>query len=66
MSTAADRQWVIDLENENIDASRKLRQLLTTCIDPIETIKSFQERNSIRVSIFQLHLFSINQIPLVY
>ncbi|MCP9266021.1 Target of Myb protein 1 [Dirofilaria immitis] len=44
-----EKRWVTDLENQNIDGSRRLRHLLMTCADPIETIKNFQERNSIKV-----------------
>ncbi|KAM3726311.1 Negative elongation factor [Dirofilaria immitis] len=44
-----EKRWVTDLENQNIDGSRRLRHLLMTCADPIETIKNFQERNSIKL-----------------
>lgn len=48
-SSGTEKRWVTDLENQNIDGSRKLRHLLMTCADPIDTIKNFQERNSIKV-----------------
>ncbi|VDN01221.1 unnamed protein product [Thelazia callipaeda] len=48
-SANSDKQWVTDLENQNIDGCKKLRHLLMTCADPIATIKDFQERNSIRL-----------------
>lgn len=40
----------MDLENHGIDGSFRLKHLLTTCSDPIETIKEFQERNSIKLA----------------
>ncbi|CAG9541115.1 unnamed protein product [Cercopithifilaria johnstoni] len=51
MTSSADteKRWVTDLENQNIDGSRRLRHLLMTCSDPIDTIKNFQERNSIKL-----------------
>ncbi|VDK53274.1 unnamed protein product [Anisakis simplex] len=48
-TSASDRQWVVDLENYGIDGSFKLKHLLTTCSDPIETIKEFQEKNGLKV-----------------
>lgn len=50
-SLGTEKRWVTDLENQNIDGSRRLRHLLMTCADPIETIKNFQERNSIKVHV---------------
>uniref|UniRef100_A0A915Q538 VHS domain-containing protein n=1 Tax=Setaria digitata TaxID=48799 RepID=A0A915Q538_9BILA len=49
MTSSHEKRWVTDLENQNIDGSKRLRHLLTTCADPIETIKNFQERNSIKL-----------------
>uniref|UniRef100_A0A914ZVJ2 Negative elongation factor B n=3 Tax=Parascaris univalens TaxID=6257 RepID=A0A914ZVJ2_PARUN len=48
-SSISERQWIVDLENHGIDGSFRLKHLLTTCSDPIETIKEFQERNSINL-----------------
>ncbi|KHN85130.1 Negative elongation factor B [Toxocara canis] len=47
--SSSDRHWVVDLENHGIDGSYKLKHLLTTCADPIETIKEFQEKNGVKV-----------------
>lgn len=47
--SSSDKRWVTDLENQNIDGSRRLRHLLTTCADPIQTIRTFQEKNSIKL-----------------
>uniref|UniRef100_A0A914XDQ1 Uncharacterized protein n=1 Tax=Plectus sambesii TaxID=2011161 RepID=A0A914XDQ1_9BILA len=38
-----------DLENQGIAGPNKLRELLTTCEDPIDAIKSFQQSNSIQL-----------------
>ncbi|VBB29488.1 unnamed protein product [Acanthocheilonema viteae] len=48
-SSGTEKRWVTDLENQNIDGSKRLRHLLMTCADPIDTIKNFQERNSIKL-----------------
>ncbi|VDK88042.1 unnamed protein product [Litomosoides sigmodontis] len=48
-SGETEKRWVTDLENQNIDGSRRLQHLLMTCSDPIDTIKDFQKRNSIKL-----------------
>lgn len=55
--SSSDKRWVTDLENQNIDGSRRLRHLLTTCADPIQTIRTFQEKNSIKVEFWLKHGF---------
>ncbi|VDP11929.1 unnamed protein product [Onchocerca flexuosa] len=59
-----EKRWVTDLENQNIDGSRRLRHLLMTCADPIETIKNFQERNSIKLPVLNpaLRLLDLHNI----
>uniref|UniRef100_A0A915DIE9 Negative elongation factor B n=1 Tax=Ditylenchus dipsaci TaxID=166011 RepID=A0A915DIE9_9BILA len=43
-------QCLKDLESCGIATSNNLRQLLTTCQDPVEAIKQFQTENSIQLS----------------
>lgn len=38
-----------DLESNGITTSIQLRKILTTCEDPVETIKKFQSTHSIQV-----------------
>ena len=47
-ASSPGKQWLMDLENHGIDGSCRLKHLLTTCSDPIATIKEFQEKNSIK------------------
>jgi hypothetical protein len=48
-STSAQTQYLGDLEKCGIATSNNLRELLTTCLDPVEGIKQFQSMNSIQV-----------------
>uniref|UniRef100_A0A0N5A9J0 Cofactor of BRCA1 n=1 Tax=Syphacia muris TaxID=451379 RepID=A0A0N5A9J0_9BILA len=48
-SQSLDKQWVTDIENQGVDGPVRLKHLLTTCSDPIATIKDFQEKNSIKL-----------------
>jgi len=48
INTAAP-QYLGDLEKCGIATSNNLRELLTTCADPVEAIKQFQVANSVQV-----------------
>ncbi|CAK5024505.1 unnamed protein product [Meloidogyne enterolobii] len=41
-----------DLEKCGIATSNNLREILTTCADPVEAIKQFQVANSVQVCVF--------------
>lgn len=42
-------QYKKDLESCGITTSIQLRKILTTCDDPVETIKNFQASHTIQV-----------------
>jgi hypothetical protein len=42
-------QYLNDLEKCGIATSNNLREILTTCSDPVEAIKQFQLDNNIQV-----------------
>ncbi|KAL3101265.1 hypothetical protein niasHT_028021 [Heterodera trifolii] len=47
-ASSSNNQYLIDLEKCGITTSNNLRELLTTCSDPVECIREFQQRNSIQ------------------
>lgn len=43
------KKRVMDLESQNTDGAGRLRELLASSADPIQTIREFQEKNDIKV-----------------
>lgn len=60
----SDKKRVTDLENQNIDGAGKLRELLASSADPIQTIREFQEKNDIKLPTLQpaLRLLDLQNI----
>lgn len=42
-------QYLKDMEAFGLTTSNNLRQILTTCQDPVEAINNFQQANSLQV-----------------
>ena len=53
-TTNSTPQYLTDLEKCGIATSNNLREILTTCSDPVEAIKQFQLANNVQVWIFYI------------